>query len=126
MITILGRLKKLELGIQDIKEPIREMGVPERWIQPMVDELAREVDSNILERLRRLFEEQRENGIELINVPFQPYQPYQPHNPYTTPEPYIINAPLTVGDPIVNPFIVGEPFNTITPYMYNVNTTSKG
>jgi len=140
MITILGKLKLLNLGITPIKEPVQEMEIPERWVQPMVDELARDIDRNILEELMRLHEaqrdreRQRERIIQPINVPaqpwnpYQPFQPYQPQNPYTSPwtvpNPY---SPWT-GDPLPNhqPY-VGDPLPNHQPWTisYATSTTLK-
>jgi hypothetical protein len=122
MITILGKLKLLNLGITPIKEPVQEMEIPERWVQPMVDEMAREIDRNILERLIRLREEQREMDrqreriIQPINVPYQPWNPYQPNSPY---QPYAPQQPFTAPWTIPNPYSpwVGDPLPNHQPYV---------
>jgi hypothetical protein len=136
MITILGKLKLLNLGITPIKEPVQEMEIPDRFVQPIIDDTAREIDRNILEELMRLGRERRdrERIIQPINVPaqpwnpYQPFQPYQPQNPYTSPwtvpNPY---SPWT-GDPLPNhqPY-VGDPLPNHQPWTisYATSTTLK-
>lgn len=127
------------MGITPIKEPVQEMEIPEQWIQPMVDEMARDIDRNILEELMRLGEQRRnrERIIQPINVPqapFEPFNPYQPFQPYLPQNPY--TAPWTVpnpyspwtGDPMPNhqPY-VGDPLPNHQPWTisYNTSTTMK-
>jgi len=129
MIVILGKLKRLNLGITPIKEPVREMEIPERWIQPTVDEMALEINRNILEQLIRLREEdrerqrQRERIIQPINVPQEPFQPFNPYQPYQPQNPY--TAPWTVPNPY-SPW-VGDPIPIHQPWTisYGISTTTK-
>jgi hypothetical protein len=116
MITILGRLKLLNLGFSPIREPIREAEAPESWLEHASEELARAIDRNILEEIMRLGEERRnrEGVIQPIHIPqspFQPFQPFQPFNPY---QPYQPQQPYTTPLTVPNPYQPQQPY--ITPW----------